>query len=179
MVPRNRLIPPARNAVAWKDSRLVESRSTPLSQPPCTKSLLSFTPYCPSLSTPYCPFFTKCRDMPWHNLQQNLPRHTTEPSTDLHGIPWNPNPAVFSVATRCNRGAVHRIYTWLLPLTRSYPVNRRGASNDSMEDVEDPVRSRLDRRAELARQRYLTTKGCRSSTHKGRRMVLPVLLLRG
>ena len=52
----------------------------------------------------------------------------------------------------------------ILPLTRFYPVDRRGASNDSMEDAEDPARSRLDRRAELARKRYLTTKGCRWST---------------
>ena len=45
-----------------------------------------------------------------------------------------------------------------------------------MEDVEDPVRARLDRRAESARRRYLNAKGYRSSTHMGRRMVL--LLLR-
>ena len=41
------------------------------------------------------PFFATCRGMPWHHLRQNLPRHlprhATEPSTDLHGIPWSPN----------------------------------------------------------------------------------------
>ena len=34
--------------------------------------------------------------MPWQHLLQHLPRHvrrqTTEPSTGLHGIPWNPYP---------------------------------------------------------------------------------------
>ena len=52
----------------------------------------------------------------------------------------------------------------------------QAASNDSMEDVEDPVLARLDRRAESTRRRYLNGKGCRSRTHKGRHMVL--LLLR-
>ena len=40
--------------------------------------------------------YITCRGLPWHHLRQNLPRHlprhTTEPSTDLHGMPWNPNP---------------------------------------------------------------------------------------
>ena len=35
-------------------------------------------------------------DMPWHHLDDDLPRHltqhTTEPSTHLHGIRWNLNP---------------------------------------------------------------------------------------
>ena len=84
---------------------------------------------------------------------------------------------------RFNRGPVHRVHMVtiniiliLITLTRFYLVHRRGASNDSMEDAEDPVRARLDRRAESARRRYLNAKSCRSSTHKGRRMVL--LLLR-
>ena len=45
-------------------------------------------------------FFETCRGIAVappaaKNLPQyttELPRHTTEPSTDLHGIPWNPNP---------------------------------------------------------------------------------------
>ena len=52
----------------------------------------------------------------------------------------------------------------------------QAASNDSMEDVKDLVRARLDRRAASVRRRYLNGKGCRSSMHKGRHMVL--LLLR-
>ena len=38
----------------------------------------------------YCPFSQRAVALPWHHLQ-NLPRHTTEPSTDLHVIRWNPN----------------------------------------------------------------------------------------
>ena len=49
------------------------------------------------------------------------------------------------------------------------------ASNDSMEGVEDPVRAQLDRRGQSARRRYSNAKGCRSSTHMGRRMVLMLL----
>ena len=49
------------------------------------------------------------------------------------------------------------------------------ASNDSMEDVEDPVRARLNRRAEADRRTYLNVTCCKASTHKNRRMVLRLL----
>ena len=68
--------------------------------------------------------------MPWHHLRQHLPRHlpryTTEPSTDLHGIPWNPNPNPYpnpnlgAVNIRCREGChgipwgYHRV-PWPLP----------------------------------------------------------------
>ena len=53
--------------------------------------------YVPSIYITYSPlhcspFLRHAVALPWHRLPQNLPRHTTEPSTDLHGIPWNPNP---------------------------------------------------------------------------------------
>ena len=63
------------------------------------------------------PFFTTRRGMPWHHLRQNLPRHlsrhTTKPSTDLHGIPWNPNP---NPNPNPNLGAMNIDYpSWGLP----------------------------------------------------------------
>ena len=43
--------------------------------------------------------------------------------------------AVISVATPCNRGAVHQIYTWQLPSTRFYPVNRRGVARTTWKSL--------------------------------------------
>ena len=63
-------------------------------------------------------FIVFFHDMPWHpvalpvaNFPRHLPRYTTEPSTDLHGIPWNPIPN-----PNPNLGAVNIGVPWGLPL---------------------------------------------------------------